>query len=194
MLTKEELLEIVNLAEELPEIYRLKCFELLLSSKLNEFTKPPLPLGVIEKDQTANQDDSKQKSFKEFIFPIDVRAFFSQYSLDEILLKKLFLIDDDQFRAIYLVKETVRSQAQTKLALLMALETALAGGKFEVSKVSLRERCRELKIYDQPNFAANIKNASKFFKEVEGMDVLELSPEGKTELAEVIEEITTGDG
>jgi hypothetical protein len=46
-----------------------------------------------------------------------------------------------------------------------------------------------MKCYDKANFMANLKNNQKYFKSVD-TDPLVLSPDGKSELADIIEELT----
>lgn len=50
----------------------------------------------------------------------------------------------------------------------------------------MRQRCKDKLIYDSANFNAHFKNNEKYFKGLNDKEHIELSPEGLTELAEVI--------
>jgi hypothetical protein len=177
--------DIITLVEKFDEKYRQKCFEVLLDFYLHkEFqlaTEPKL-----------SKEAEEQKGEKEFIIPIDVRAFLQTYEVPEETIGKLFLIEKNEIRPIYKITTTMKSEAQIQLALLAALENAVQkqGNKFEFSIKNVRERCQKHNVYDSPNFKAHFKNNTKFFKSLDDEEHVELSPEGQTELAEVISTVT----
>jgi len=173
--------DIITLVEKLDEKYRQKCFEVLLDFYLRkEFQLVTEALSTIEAKE--------QKIEKEFIIPIDVRAFLQTYEVPEETIGKIFLIEKDEIRPIYKITTTKKSEAQIQLALLAALENAVQkqGNKFEFSIGNVRERCRKHNVYDSPNFKAHFRNNIKLFKSLDDEEHVELSPEGQTELAEVI--------
>jgi len=75
-----------------------------------------------------------------------------------------------------------------QIALLTALENALRakGNKFEFAVETVRQRCKNHTVYDRPNFAATFSRHESYFISLGDEEHVELSPEGKTELAEVI--------
>jgi hypothetical protein len=75
-----------------------------------------------------------------------------------------------------------------QIALLTSLENAIKSQdhKFEFSTETIRQRCKDHKAYDAANFSATFRKNSGFFKSLEDSEHVELSAEGKTELAEVI--------
>jgi len=173
--------EIIALVEKLDEKYRQKCFEVLLDfyvSKKFQLTTEPEPTKEAE----------KQEREKEVLIPIDVRAFLQTYAVPEETIRKLFLIEKNEIRPIYKITTTKKSEAQIQLALLAALENAVQkqGNKFEFSFENVRERCQKHNVYDKNNFTNHFKNNIKFFKNLDDKEHVELSPEGQTELAEVI--------
>ena len=174
--------ELVEISEKLPERYRERCFEVLLTNYLNE-------VKTTEKI-VAKIDPVVPEPPKKIVIPIDVRAFLQQYALPEDILQKLFIIEGNETRTIYSIETTKKSDAQIQVALLMALENALKpGGKFEFSMEVVRGRCKDKAVFDGPNFRTHFKNNKKFFKDLEDEDRIELSPEGKAELADVISAI-----
>ncbi len=177
---QESIKEIIELVDKLPEIYRLKAFEILLTH-------------VLVGDEIAIATEQISKDYglgEEFVIPIDVRAMFSQYQIEEDLIHKLFLIEGDNIRHIYPITTTVKARAQIQVACLLALENALGGGKFSFANDTLRERLNDLKVYDSKNFSTNFRNNSSLFKSLEDDTCIELSAEGKSELADIIVEIT----
>jgi hypothetical protein len=183
-MTNEELesriKEFVEIAEKLPERYREKCFEVLLS---NFLIGGKMPQKAVEGVETPTVSMPANK----FVIPIDVRALFQQYNIPEDSIQKLFFTEGEEVRPTYTIKTTKKADAQIQLALLTALENALKpDGRFEFAMETVREKCREHKVYDQPNFKTIFKNNKKFFKDLSDEEHVELSPDGKTELADVI--------
>jgi hypothetical protein len=176
--------DIITIVAEFPEPYRQKSFEILLTNliqgKLAPATpglppeakpRPPVPMQI------------------GFTIPIDVRAFLQQQDIPEELMSKLFFMEGSEVRPIYKITTATKSTAQIQIALLAALENALRGGNFEFSIEAVRQRCNEYRCYDMPNFKTHFKNSARLFKNLSEDDNVELSPDGKVELAETISEI-----
>ncbi len=177
--------EFAKIADELDERYREKCFEVLLADYLGGVKGQVKVAEKIERSELAVKAAAPPK----FVVPIDARAFLEQYNIPEETVQKLFVIEGDEIRTKYHIKTTVKSDAQIQLALLTAFENALRpGGKFEFSMEDVRQRCKDRAVYDTPNFKAHFNNNAKFFKSLKKGDEehIELSPEGKAELADVI--------
>lgn len=170
--------EIITLVEKLDERYREKCFEILLNAYLKK------EFGLQVKPEVITEEAEEEK--EEFLVPIDVRAFLRQQNLSEEKLQQLFLMDKNNVRPAYKITTTKKSTAQMQIALLSALENALLGNKFEFSIDTIRQRCKDHKAYDLANFSANFKKNEGSFKSLADKEHVELSPEGLTELAEVI--------
>jgi hypothetical protein len=183
----EKMKDLAKIADELPEKYREKTFEVLLKDFL---------WGLRETERTVSKTEGPELAVKavapqKFIVPISVRALLQQYEIPEETIQKLFVIDGEQIQSKYKIETTVKSDAQIQLALLTALENALKpGGKFEFSMEAARQRCVDHRVYDQPNFKTIFKNKSKFFKSLKDEEHVELSVDGKAELAEAILAVT----
>jgi hypothetical protein len=178
--------DIIKLVEKIDERYREKCFEILLNFYLRKELQMVTEPGVQEKEKEL------EGRKEEFLIPIDVRAFLQQYNIPEEKLQKLFLIEKNQVRPIYQITTTKKATAQLQIALLAALENATSaqGAKFEFSMENVRERCRNYKVYDEANFKAHFRNNQGFFRNLKDEEHVELSPEGLTELADVISAVT----
>ncbi len=183
-ITIAELKEIVELVNTVPDEYRPKCFELLLNHALSQ-----LPVSTAAPPTTVMHTPASTPLSKPFILPIDVKAFLTQYGLDESLLWKFFLVEDSEIRPIYQLKAAKKAAAEIQHALMMCLETAISTGQFQVAIESLRTRCQDQKCYDLPNFMKNINYKANLFKAILEDQPLILSPEGKSELAELLEKL-----
>jgi hypothetical protein len=185
-INKEELKtlikDIISITEELPEPYRQICFETLLKHFLQSKLVPVVS-GPSEVKPLIPPKPT------EFVIPIDVRAFLQQQNVPEECLGKLFFMEGTEVRPIYKITTTKKSKAQIQLALLTSLENALKSGKFEFAIETVRQKCINYRCYDTDNFKRYFKNNSKLFKDLSDEEHVELSPEGKVELAETISEI-----
>ncbi|MEW5798642.1 MAG: hypothetical protein AB1728_06515 [Bacteroidota bacterium] len=181
-ITPEKLKEISNLAENVPEAFRLKCFELLLAHSLAG-DQPP------KEKKEPHKDTEQKKGASDFVLPIDVKAFLNQYSLEESIIQKLFFIEGSEIRPLYKLNIHKKAKAQMSHALLMALENALSSGEFKFTVDGLRQRCIDQKCYDKPNFMAVLERNKNLYKSYDPKKDIHLSTDGKTELADVIEKI-----
>lgn len=184
LITENQLEEIVKLSESVPEEYRQKCFELLLTNSLELSSSHSIPQTKPITDEVAKEPPTNVP----FVLPIDARAFLSQYGLDESVLWSFFLAEGAETRHIYKLKTTKKTQAQIQHALMMSLEHGIATGRFEVAVEDLRIRCKDEKCYDT-NFTKSIKSYAQYFKQVEDVETLVLSPDGKSALADLLEEL-----
>lgn len=169
-----------EIASKLPEKFQEKGFEVVLNYLLGG--KPILP---ITEETKQTEETAKPK----FVVPIDVRAFLQQFNVAEEKLQKLFLMQGNEVRPIYQVETTKKATAQVQIAALKALESALKGGKFEFSVEGVRQACKEFRAYDGANFNSIFKKNMKLFKDMDDKEHVELSPDGKSELADAITEI-----
>ena len=188
-ITTEELQKIVELAKTVPEEFRQKCFELLLGHALNTRQSTPQTTPSATATNALPSSATPTQTQKPFIMPIDVKAFLSQYGLDESILWKFFLLDGNEIRSIYQLQVTKKARAQIQHALMMTLENAITTGQFQVVIENLRSRCDEQKCYDATNFTKNIKDNASLFKSIANDQPLLLSPDGKSELAELLEQL-----
>ena len=78
-----------------------------------------------------------------------------------------------------------------QVALLLALENAIKNPQnvFEFSDEEARTRCKDYAIHDKGNFKAHFKNNKKLFKPLTDFKKISLSPDGKSELADIISQI-----
>ena len=173
--------EFIGIADKFDERYRQKIFEVLLINYLRG-TQPTKEAP--EKVEVPAPVAAPQK----FMVPIGVRAVLQQYNVPEEVIQKLFLIEGTEVQRIYKLTTDKKAVAQMQVALLTALENALKpNGKFEFSIEVVKTRCRDdYGAYDVANFKANFKKNSNLFKSLDDEEHVELSTDGKAELAEAI--------
>lgn len=182
---EKKIKEIVRICEDVPEGYRIKCFEYLIENVLLQ-----------KSDKLGTEVPPEPKKEQKISLSIDVRAFLSQYSLEENVIDKLFLMEGGEIRHLYKITTTTKAKAQMQVALLMALENTIKdpNKKFGFSSEEVRQRCSDLQCYDLPNFATHFKKNKEFFKSLDDLEHIVLSSEGKAELAEVITQMINEQG
>ena len=178
--------QIIEICEKIPQTYRNSCFEILLKAKLQESDKK-----TSQKVESPQTIDSPQKANTMFEIPIDVRAFLSQFDLDESIIQELFVFDNQEIRTKFKISTVIKSKAQLQVALLLALENAIKipQNMFEFSSEDVKIRCKDYAVYDFRNFKNNFKNKRKLFKSLTDFEKISLSPDGKSELADIISQI-----
>jgi len=176
---EQKIHEIINLISVFPEQFQPILLEILLKDHLEK-----------QKKEIEYQPLSTSEISTDFILPIDVRAFFIQYNLNEVILKKLYLIERNQIVPLWQLKTAKKTEAQIQIALLLSFENALKTGVFEFSYEAVREKCKERIVYDSPNFATTFRTYKNYFKGFDDRDHIALSPEGKEKLANVLLELS----
>jgi len=81
----EKLTKIATACDELPEQYRLKCFEILANRAF--LGGSVAPISAVQEKQAE-----QQTAETEFIIPLNVKALLSQHQVGEENLAKIFLI------------------------------------------------------------------------------------------------------
>lgn len=263
MISAEELKMIVELTNTVPEIYRKKCFELLLTHTLQSgLPLPPLeaapraahayarPEGAPGKrpeaairageaqaaphepvlagepparSSAASQPASEaaarfepvaqaENTYRPAPAPVkppapppaapapppvqrklvvhpEVKTFLALFGLKEGLLKSCFEMGDNGVRPIYQLKTKRQTRAQIEHTLMMALGNALVNGQFQVDLDVIRARCQEEKCYDRSIFMEIFEYNNNLFRAISEDQPLSLSQEGKSELAELLEDM-----
>jgi hypothetical protein len=180
---KQLIKEILPIIDEVPELYKETCFRVLFS----EYLKRSLELTAPEMEKIS---ETKPVVIPSGLpIPEEVRVFFSQQEIPESSLSSLFTYENGIFIRKYKIAAGTRAAAQIRVALLVALENALGGEKFEFSADLVRQRCRQYDCYEETNFNRNFERSSELFKSLSDRKHVELSPKGKTELAKIIKEI-----
>jgi len=185
--TLKKISGIIEICEKIPETYREKCFEILLNNTLHDTSQQ-----IARNLDGGNTETEIAIKKPELSVPIDVRAFLTQYEINELSLNKLFIFGKgNEIRTTYHIDPKIKSTAQIQIALLTALENSIKDSdvNFEFSSEEIRKRCQNNDVYDNKNFKRHFKANSNFFKSLSDLEHIGLSPDGKSELADVITKV-----
>jgi len=174
---KNNINEVLAIAEKCPEKYQLKCFEILLDALVRSETKVPLNLPI-----TASP------IIKEDVKPTD--GFFTQCGISEDQWKRVFNHDGTQYIIIINVnslKEKVNSKKQVKLALLLGIKNLFETGAADIQKDMLVDTCKNYACHDPKNFSTNMKKQRNLF--LPKGDGWTLTMPGREKAAEIIKEL-----
>ncbi len=171
--------DIINFTNTIDEVYREKCFEVLLNHYISNSAGIRNSSLMLEYTNMASET---QKNL-----PADLRTFLQENTIPEETVNKLFLMEKGEARPIYTITEKRKAIAQIQIALLAAFENALTSpnGVFEFPINTVRQRCIDYNVYDGTDFMFNFKNRAGLFTNLDH-DIVRLTPMGKTELANII--------
>ena len=183
---KAELQAIVALCESIPELYRIRCFEVLLTSLIDRrkpAARAPVDAGDKAPVPTPEQADKIPT-------PAQVRVFMQRNAVTEQVLSAVFLFAGGDLHFIKEPSPTTVAEGQIQWALLLALKAGILNNTIIVDPEDVRSICQEKGFYDGPNFAAIFKRPSnaKLFKgllEPQG-EARSLTTEGEAELAKLL--------
>jgi hypothetical protein len=201
---KQQVKEIGEVAESVPEAFREKCFELLLQALLGEIDPPAnrarRTIPEKEKVELAPEDgagkaDEPQVDITMSSLHTKAKKFLESNGLTISQVNDLFYREDDDILPLYEDLGTTQlADSQIRIALLQAFRHALETGDFVFNGEAVREEAKTRKAYDGSNFTANFNNSATFF---DGFDKynskaadIKLSPAGKKRLAEVVATLT----
>jgi hypothetical protein len=200
---KEEIKDIIDIVNQCPDPLKEKCFEILLTSLLNDTSSKKINPKVAPKETQDKQDiaegsantpfQEKDEEISKKDLHVKTKKIIDSEGITYDVINHLYYKDGDNILPLYDdLGSNKMSESQIRLCLLMAFENSFKSGEFEVSGEEVRKKCQLLKCYDSPNFAANFKNNKLFFDSFDAYDKntpLRLSSEGKKELAKVLKSI-----
>ena len=148
-----ELKLIVEISSGLPQTYRAKCFEVLLSHFLarggapaGESVDDMPPLAASE---PAVTDD----------LPGTVLAFLDQHGITMAELKAVVDCGQGQVRFLREPAPSSMAQGQREWALLLALRNGILFNRLEVALGAIRRVCKDKSCYDRANFIATFSRS-----------------------------------
>ncbi|MGI8707325.1 MAG: hypothetical protein ACR2LG_03875 [Actinomycetota bacterium] len=198
---KQGITEIGELASGVPEPFREKCFEILLTQYLQEQTggRPPLKRdrdpGSEELDpEPPGETEEVQQDIKESDLHVKVKKFLKGQELTVAHINDLFYKEGSNILPLYEdLKTTQLSESQIRIALLLALRKAIQTGDFVFHGEQVRKEAQQRKCYDAANFTAHFKNSSGLFEGFEKYDKkspnIRLSTQGKKRLGDLIKQL-----
>lgn len=186
---KDEIKEIGNIAESVPDAFREKCFELLLnhllSGQVSSANPPPPP---------SDSKESLPPRQGNITLPSHVKAFMRRKNVTQDQIEALVMIEDDEFHFIKELEHGQAAKGQMDWALMIALKSGIQNNTLKADPEEIRSMVQEKGLYDSTNFASNFKKVkyAGLFKgplERQG-DAQALSSDGEAALAELIKELS----
>lgn len=191
---KKEIIEIAEISEKVPESFREKCFEILLTHLLQAET-------TTSKDKDENSSDAvalegaraAKTAVHTLTFPAALKAFMRRNSVSQEEIEAIVMVGDGEFHFIKQPKHQNVSKGQNEWALLLALKNGILNGSLTVDAEAVRSMVQEQGFYDKANFAKNFKSpkyASLYKESLEAQGTaVALSSEGEDQLATLIKSL-----
>lgn len=189
---KDEIKEIANIATNVPEQFREKCFEILLTHLVAPAYQKRKPAGAEMPDEGETPESDKPKPDGEtpMRLPAAVKAFMKRTGITADDLAKVVYFEDEELHFLSEPSTKTISRGQIEWGLLLAIRNAITGKGFEVDPEDLRSMCQEKGYYDSGNFwkaFKSSKNKAFFNGEFEAQgDTRKLTAAGQDELANVL--------
>lgn len=192
---KDSVKEIAEIAASVPEQFRDKCFELLLSSLLRE-KQIPDKKPEERRDDHKPEDEEKPKGDG---VPIttQLRVLMKKTDVTKEEIEKILLYDNGEVHFIKEPSPKGITTGQMEWALLLALKNAIEKNSLSTDPETLRSVCQDKGYYDKGNFAGVLKterNAKLFRQALTAQGPAEpLSSEGQDALGVLIKRLATED-
>ena len=151
---KDDIKQITEFANSVPEPFKEKCFEVLLQHLLSQQIAPQRNLLGAQKTQP---DETKSPGSAKLPFPAAVKVFMRKTGVTEDELNAILLYENNDVLFIQEPKTTIVGHGQIEWSLLLALKKAILSNEFTVDPEDVRSICKEKGFYDASNFAANFK-------------------------------------
>lgn len=195
---KREVAEIAEIAASVPEPFRDKCFELLLSHLLGASSGGSA--GEADERGSIQENAGGGGGTQDGITPLPIqsqlRVFMNKTGVSKQELESVVMFEDGE--AHFIREPTPKNVAagQMEWALLLALKNAVENNKLETDPEDVRSMCQEKGFYDKSNFSANFKkpaNSALFRKALEGQgEPQPLSNDGQAALAKLVKALASG--
>ena len=173
---REGLREVISIADECPERFQAKCFELLLTALINN-ESPPEHSGYMPVQPSPQRSHSEQ-----------LPMFFKQAGISEAEIQTVFHDDGGTHQIIVSdLKAKTTSQKQVRLALLLGIQQLMDHNEALVPRDNLVTLCKQYSAHDASNFATYMRgNKSLFLPKGNGWT---LTVPGQQKAAELIKEL-----
>ena len=189
---KTEIKEIAEISQSVPQPFREKCFEVLLTHLIgiNQPTPPKKEDATPLKDKFTNRETPSALRV-----PANVMAFMRRTSVTQQELEAIVMVVDGE---LHFIKEPSHGQAakgQNEWALLVALKNGILNNNLVADPEEVRSIVQAKGFYDNANFATNFrkpKYARLFRNALEPQGTAQpISRDGEQELAALIKSLAT---
>ncbi len=191
--------EIAEIAASVPEQFRDKCFELLLSSLLRREGNGATEEEKADRGKRPDTSDDAGKKAKgaqgEIPITTQLRVLMKKTGVTKEEIEKLLLYDNGEVHFIKEPHPKGITTGQIEWALLLALKNAILNDSLSTDPEDVRSVCQEKGYYDKGNFAGVFKterNAKLFRKALVKQGPAEpLSSDGQDALGELIKRLAS---
>lgn len=199
---KNEISEIANIAASVPEEFREKTFEILLTSLLGESSHPVdrRDEGKVEKilEDPQNNDGAPkahERSGGDLPMNAALRVFLRKTDLTVDEVQTVVMFESGTVHFVREPQDRPVATGQIEWSLLLALKNAIENEKFEVDAESVRSVCQDRGYYNAGNFASTFrkaKNAALFKETPEPQgEAQPLSQQGQDELGRLVKRLAS---
>jgi len=198
---KQEIKVIADIADGVPEVFRARCFELLLQHLLDSSTPNRVGDKSPAEGEKGKQDDKGTRKSKDdpdatsIPTPSQVKVFMQKTGVTADDLRRIAIFEDNEVHFVQEPTTKKIARGQIEWSLLVALKNGIATNNFSVDPESVRSICQEKGFYDKANFIKNFKtpkNATLFQGQMEAQGgPQKLSGDGQKELGTLIKELAT---
>ncbi|SRR6266571_1295478 len=195
---EDELQRIVKLAEGLPELFRLKGFEILLQGYVSTLAPSAPPAPAHEKQLATSEQQGASQSWKTGIPPDVLAKLTAMAKRRGVAAEQLaglfdFSVEPFAFAPIHVSGGAIKERMR-RVALLVAARSFLATGRWLADWAEIKAMCTHQNAYDQANFASTLKAAKgDIFKSVEVGTSVELSATGTEQAEQLLASIAKPD-
>jgi hypothetical protein len=192
---KADVKEIAEIAASVPEQFRDKCFEILLSSLLRQEGSGTTGEHTANKEQKSDaQEETKPKGAPGAIpMTTQLRVLMKKTGVTKEELDKVVDYENGQVNFIREPHPKGITTGQMEWALLLALKNAILKDSLSTDPEDVRSVCQDKGYYDKANFAGVFKaprNAKLFRKALAKQGPAEpLSSEGQDALGELVKRL-----
>jgi hypothetical protein len=189
---KTEIKEISEIASSVPEQFRDRCFEVLLSHLLAGGQVRAANVTPADPPPNPEANTSRQQGGV-IPTPSQIRILMSKTGVTAEDIGKILFIEDG---AVHFVREpshTTVAKGQIEWSLLLALKNGLINNSLVADPEEVRSVCQDKGFYDKGNFAKNFKNNQKYFKDLmkaQG-DAQALTTDGQEALGSLIKSLAS---
>ena len=193
---KEEIKAIADIAGSVPDMFKERCFEVLLQNLLvstQPAEKPAQPpYGKPSATEELQDTQALAANGGGVPTPSQIKVFMQKTGVTAAELAKVVMYDD---KIVHFIQEPLCNKiarGQVEWALLLALKKGIEKNVLDVDPEEVRSICQEKGFYDAANFATNFKGAltAKLFQgEMKKQGATQkLSNDGLAELGKIVKE------
>lgn len=189
---KRQVVEISDIAKQVPAEFQARCFELLLTTLLES----PGRQGEKQTEQVTPPPETNGHQEVEpgtIPTPSTLRVFMQRTGVTTEELATILMFDEGEVHFLREPQGQRVATGQIEWALLLALKNGIENNRLAADPEAVRSICQEKGFYDKKNFAGNFKKPSnaKLFKKalVPQGDSEPLTNPGQDELGKLVKRL-----